>query len=102
GGALAVSNGTLYFSHFADQRLYRQVGDALPQPLTPAAAFRYADGVVDHRHSRIICVREDHTISGREAVNTLVSIKLTNGDSEVLVFGSDFYSSPRLSPDGSR
>ncbi|MBI3801879.1 MAG: S9 family peptidase [Deltaproteobacteria bacterium] len=102
GGALVVSNGTLYFAHFADQRLYRQVGDAVPQPLTPAAAFRYADGVVDRHRDRIICVREDHTVPEREAVNTLVSIKLADGDSEVLVSGSDFYSSPRLSPDGSR
>src|SRR6185369_6321599 len=55
-----------------------------------------------HRHGRLICVREDHTVSGREAVNALVNIKLADGDSEVLVSGSDFYSSPRLSPDGSR
>ncbi|HEV8717782.1 MAG TPA: S9 family peptidase [Candidatus Binatia bacterium] len=101
GGAFMVSDGTLYFAHFADQRLYRQVGAAAPQPLTPAAAFRYADGVVDRR-GRIICVREDHTVTGREAANTLVSIKLINGDSEVLVSGNDFYASPRLNPDGSR
>jgi dipeptidyl aminopeptidase/acylaminoacyl peptidase len=102
GGAFVVSDGTLYFAHFADQRLYHQAGDAAPQPLTPAAAFRYADGVVDRRCSRIICVREDHTITGHEAVNTLVSLSLAGGDSQVLVSGGDFYSSPRLSPDGSR
>jgi hypothetical protein len=102
GGAFVVSDGTLYFAHFADQRLYHQAGDAAPQPLTPAAAFRYADGVVDRRCSRIICVREDHTITGHEAVNTLVSLSLAGGDSRGLVSGGDFYSSPRLSPDGSR
>jgi len=96
-----LSDGTLYFVHFADQRLYRQVGTAAPQPLTPAAALRYADGIVDRR-GRIICVCEDHTTAGCEAVNTLVGINLANGDSDVLVSGSDFYSSPRLSPDGSR
>src|SRR5262249_3077113 len=102
GGAFAVGDGTLYFAHFADQRLYRQVGDAAPQALTPAAAFRYADAVVDRRRGRLMCVREDHTAAGREAVNTLVGIPLASGDSEVLVAGNDFYSSPRLSPDGSR
>src|SRR5712691_8162335 len=76
GGAFTVSDGTLYFTHFADQRLYRQVGAAAPQPLTPAADLRYADAVVDRRRGWIICAREDHTVAGREAVNTLVSIKL--------------------------
>lgn len=101
GGAFTVSDGTLYFTHFADQRLYRQVGAAAPQPLTPAADLRYADGVVDRRRGRIICVREDHTITESEAANTLVGLDLVGGDGQVLVSGSDFYSSPRLSSDGS-
>jgi len=101
GGAFAVGAGALYFSHFADQRLYRQVGETAPQPLTPAANLRYADGVVDQQRNRLICVREDHTVGGREATNTLVSLSLTAGDGQVLVSGGDFCSSPRLSPDGS-
>ena len=97
-------DGTLYFSNFADQRLYRVTPGSEPQPITPAVDLRYADGVVDRRRNRMICVREDHTVAGREAINTLVSLDL-NGDAEggqVLVSGNDFYSSPRLSPDGSR
>jgi dipeptidyl aminopeptidase/acylaminoacyl peptidase len=52
----------------------------------------------------MIWVREDHTIAGREAVNTLVSLALEGDDQggQVLVWGNDFYSSPRLSPDSSR
>jgi len=103
GGAFAVMNGTVYFSNFRDQRLYRQQLGAQPQPLTPEEDLRYADGVIDRRRGRMICVREDHTVAGREAVNTLVSLDLKNGGSgQVLVSGNDFYSSPRLSPDGSR
>jgi len=104
GGAFAVKEGTLYFSNLADQRLYRQDPGVPPRPITPAASLRYADGVIDHRRSRMLCVREDHTAAGREAVNALVSLNL-EGDSEggrVLVPGNDFYSSPRLSPDGAR
>lgn len=103
GGAFTVSDGIVYFSHFADQRLYRQVEGATPQPLTPAVSLRYADGMVDRRHNRLICVREDHRPTNREAENTLVSIDLVRGgEGEVLVAGNDFYSSPRVSPEGSR
>ena len=51
-----------------------------------------------------MCVREDHTVKGREAVNTLVGLRVAGNDDcgEVLVSGNDFYSSPRISPDGSR
>lgn len=104
GGAFVVANGTVYFSNYTDQRLYHQRPGAPPQPITPEGAFRYADGVIDHRRNRLLCVREDHTDAGREAINTLVGIALEGDDSggEVLVSGNDFYASPRLSPDGSR
>lgn len=103
GGCFAISDGILYFSNFADQRLYRQIPGQMPQPLTPASEMRYADGVIDKQRRRNICVREDHTVTGNEAVNTLVSIALEGAyDEKVLVSGKDFYASPRLSPDGSQ
>jgi dipeptidyl aminopeptidase/acylaminoacyl peptidase len=102
GGAFTVSHGVVYFSHFADQRVYRQTLDSVPQPLTPEGARRYADALVDHRRNRLICVCEDHSNNAAEPVNSLVSIDLTSGAVRVLVSGHDFYSSPRLSPDGSR
>ncbi len=103
GGAFTVIDGTIYFSNFADRRLYRQDAGAQPQPITPEAELRYADGVFDRRRGRIICVCEDHTDPGREAVNTIVGVDLQDADGgQVLVCGNDFYSSPRLSPDGTR
>ena len=103
GGPFTVSDGTLYFSHFADQRLYRQVGAEAPHPLTPETPLRYADAIVDRRRQRLICIREDHRPTDREAVNTVVSIDLTTGgEGRVLTSGNDFYSSPRLSPDATR
>ena len=103
GGAFAVSGGVVYFSNFADQRLYRQDPGEDPRPLTPDIDLRYADGDVDPRRERMVCVREDHTVGGREAVNALVSVDLTGGGpGDLLVSGSDFYSTPRLSPDGSQ
>lgn len=102
GGAYCIHQGTIYFSNFTDQRLYRQTLKTAPSPLTPEGAFRYADAVVDRDRQRLICVREDHSSEG-EAVNTIVSINLTDGnDIKILVSGDDFYACPRLSPDGTQ
>ena len=103
GRAYAVAGGTAYFSNFADQRLYRQDPGAAPRPITPEIALRYADYVVDRRRNLLFCVREDHTAPG-EAVNTLVTVNCDGDESggEVIVSGNNFYSSPRLSPDGSQ
>jgi len=101
GGAYAVSNGTVYFSNFGDNRLYRQTAGTEPQPLTADnSALRYADFVVDSERSRLICVRQDHTTAEIQADNTIVAIDIASGEQTVLVSGADFYSSPRLSPDG--
>ena len=100
GGAFLVDNGVVYFSNFADQRLYRQDPGNAPRPITPEAPLRYADGVIDRRRGRIICVREDHSGPG-EPVNAIVAVDITGeGPQEVLYSSSDFCSTPRLSPDG--
>ena len=100
GGALLVSGGTVFFSNFADQRLYRQEADGEPQPITPEAPLRYADAVLDAGRGRIICVREDHGGQG-EPVNAIVAVDAAGGNpQEVLFSGSDFCAAPRLSPDG--
>ncbi len=103
GGAFAVRRGTVYFSNFADQRLYRQAPGGAPQAITAGAGLFYADCVADPGRERLICVREDHTAAGRPPVNALVGVALGHtADGEVLASGTDFYSNPRLSPDGSR
>jgi dipeptidyl aminopeptidase/acylaminoacyl peptidase len=100
GGAFAIDNGVVYFSNFADQRLYRQTADTEPQPMTPEGAMRYANCTIDRMRRRLIGVREDHSGDG-EAVNTLVGIGF-DGKVQVLVSGNDFYASPTLSTDGSQ
>ena len=102
GGAFTIHEGTVYFSNFTDQRLYRQHPGGQPQPITHGEKLRYADMIIDRRRDRLICVCEDHTVTEREPVNTLISIDLIGKEkSQVLISGNDFYSSPRLSPDGS-
>lgn len=101
-GDYTVHDGVVYFSNFADQRLYRQPIGGAPEAITPAVSLRYADAIFDPARDRLICIREDHRPEGREAINTLVAIP-TNGDEQtVLAEGHDFYATPRLSPDGRR
>jgi dipeptidyl aminopeptidase/acylaminoacyl peptidase len=105
GGAFAIQNGTVYFSNYRDQRLYRQDPGQAPRPITPTAAkapaaLRYADGVIDAPRGRMICVYEDHTESG-QARNALASVDLSGArPPHVIASGNDFYAAPRLSPDG--
>jgi dipeptidyl aminopeptidase/acylaminoacyl peptidase len=112
GGSWVVADGTVYFSNFSDGRLYRQDRRAAkPVALTPAAAdaernWRYADGIIDRGRQRWIGVREDHTDAGKQYPdNTIVAVALAGPAADpgrVLASGHDFFSSPRLSPDGRR
>ena len=100
GGAFLVGDGVVYFSNFADQRLYRIGPGEEPRAITPEAPLRYADGVLDTERGRIICVREDHTGDG-DAVNAIVAVDISGSNpQEVLYSGSDFCAAPRISPDG--
>jgi dipeptidyl aminopeptidase/acylaminoacyl peptidase len=103
GGAFLVAGGTVYFSNFDDNRLYRQDAGGAPQAITTDSALRYADLALDRQRNRLICVREDHRVAGREAINTLVSVDPDGRrEDQVLISGADFYSNPRLSPDGTQ
>ncbi|MFN2532498.1 MAG: prolyl oligopeptidase family serine peptidase [Pyrinomonadaceae bacterium] len=102
GGDYVVFEDRVYFSNFVDQRIYRLGADG-PTPITPDGPMRFADGHIDASRRRLVCVREDHTESDVGAISTIVSLSLDeNSDcGRVLVQGNDFYSSPRVSPDGS-
>jgi dipeptidyl aminopeptidase/acylaminoacyl peptidase len=105
GGSWTVAGGVLWFTNFADQRLYRlDPGSDSPVPVTPEpevhSGVRYADFVVtDHG---ILAVRETHTASGAAAdvVNEIVRLR-PDGGTDVLVSGPDFVADPRPAPDGS-
>jgi len=101
GGHFAVSGGTVWFTNYADQRLYRQDRDGAPRPITAAADVRHADMAVDDRRGRLYAVREDHTTGAKEAVNTIVSLDWSRDHKPITIAeGNDFYSSPKVSPDG--
>jgi dipeptidyl aminopeptidase/acylaminoacyl peptidase len=104
GGAWRLAAPDLVlFSNFADGRLYRQrPGEELaaitPEP-TIASALRYADLRVTPDGRTVVCVREVH--GEGEAENQIVALSIDgSGEPMVLASGRDFYSFPRLSPDG--
>ena len=104
GGEHWVAGGALFATNFADQRLYRidSPGAATPITAEPAipAGDRYADGDLSPDGTRIYCVRERHT-DGEEAANEIVLLPAEGSAEPVVVAtGSDFVSSPRVSPDG--
>jgi dipeptidyl aminopeptidase/acylaminoacyl peptidase len=102
GGALAIADGIIYFANYTDSRIYRQTPGKEPQPLTPESEKRYADFILDRQRKRLICVCEDYTKANKDPENSIIAIALDTGKIEILVSGSDFYSSPRLSSDGTK
>jgi dipeptidyl aminopeptidase/acylaminoacyl peptidase len=102
GGAFTVAaDGELFFCHDADRRVWRMRRGEAPRPVTREGPMRYADLLLDAARGRLLAVREDHSGAG-EAVNSIVAIDLASGAEAVLASGHDFFSDPRLSPDGSR
>ncbi len=99
GAPYCVHRGTVFFSNFADQRVYRQAGAGAPVPMTQEGRF-YADPCVDVRRERLLLVREDHSRGGPEPINTIVSLALDGSHEAVIASGADFYSDPIVSPDG--
>ncbi|MEO5941424.1 MAG: S9 family peptidase [Candidatus Limnocylindrales bacterium] len=107
GGSILVDDALVVVSDFATGRLQRISAPGVLEPLTPDdRAWRYADLSLDRARNRILAIREDHepdTLARHgEAENAVVAIDLDTGAVTVLADGADFFSSPRLSPDGSR
>jgi len=103
GGAYLVDDGAVVYSEFTDQRLYRTRPGEEAVPITSEperpAAVRYADAAA-LPGGLILCIREIHPEHG-EAINDLVAVD-SGGVATVVASGADFYSSPRVSPDGTR
>lgn len=102
GGVAIVAGKDVYFSNFSDHRIYHQeIGKQKAQAVSKAGPYRYADFCLDVKRNRLIVVKEDHSMEGAEPLNSLDFVSL-NGESEaeMLLAGSDFFSSPRISPDG--
>ncbi|KAF8258721.1 alpha/beta-hydrolase [Lactarius quietus] len=103
GGAAIVHDGTIYFSHSPDGKVYSFKDGSEPRAVTPAEKpFRYADFDLHpiYRHF-LAAVLEDHTNDEPTTViNTLVVINTKTHSLTTIASGADFYAAPRFSPDG--
>jgi dipeptidyl aminopeptidase/acylaminoacyl peptidase len=103
GGAVLINRGTVFFSNFSDQKLYRQDQNGTPRPIGQTSQCRYADAAMDVLRDRLICVREDHRQTSGVVINSIIAVdSLGLKPERDLVQGQDFYSNPRVSPDGKR
>jgi dipeptidyl aminopeptidase/acylaminoacyl peptidase len=104
GGAWClVAPDHVLFADFADQRLYRLRPGEWPVAISPEPAapgtVRYADMSPAPDGLTVVCVRERDTEP--EPVNEIVSLAVDgSAEPKVLASGRDFYSFPRVSPDG--
>ncbi len=104
-----AADDTVYFSNFADQRLYRLVTGETPSPVTPEppspCTVRYAAPALSGDGRHLLAVRERHGDPDvpADVVNDVV-VLATEGSEEprVLLSGRDFYSHVTISPDGRR
>ena len=101
GGAFAVDGDTVYFSHFADNRIYVQRGDAEAAALSAGGTRRHADFIFDAARQRLVGVREMHPADGHAHPDNSICAIARDGTETVLAQGHDFYAAPRLAPDGS-
>ena len=102
GRCSCVVAGGMVVTSFADQRLWLVPdggGDPValtPEPPSPRSV-RFADPVASPDGRWVYAVREAH---GDEVVNDVVRVPVEGGEPLVVASGRDFYSSPKLSPDG--
>lgn len=102
GGAFCVAAERVIFVRENDQQLWQfsfQEGQRTePTPLTQRPDCRYGDVQFDAQRNAILAIEEQHD-AGR-VIHRIVSVALSEGARQVWVEGADFYSAPRLSPDG--
>ncbi len=106
GGAWAVHDGTVVFSQFPMNVVYAlSGGDREPRPLTAEGPLRFGGFSFTPDGRSVVCVREDHTDSDIDCINTLVILDVASASSEpqpgvVIAEGADFYGPASVAPDG--
>ncbi len=100
GGSVLIAGDAIYFSNDSDQQLYKVNRDGSILPLTEEKNARFADGTYDPHRNLLYYVMEVHGEKEGDVGNYLAAIDPKNGNVVRIAEGADFYSSPRVSPDG--
>ena len=104
GAAYTVLGETIYFANAKDQQVYSVTAGETPKQLTNNPNLRFADFRYCESWNCLIGVCEDSkpvdAIIEGEPENYLVAIDCETGHIEPIIKGADFYSSPRISPNG--
>jgi dipeptidyl aminopeptidase/acylaminoacyl peptidase len=102
GGAFLASSQRHFVILNKDQQIHELMDGKIVKQITHDPDCRYADLCLDLERNRIYAIEEDHS-DPHHVKNAIVAIALDGSGSSVrLVQGHDFFSNPRLSPDGSR
>ncbi|KJH41279.1 peptidase, S9A/B/C family, catalytic domain protein [Dictyocaulus viviparus] len=101
GSFIVLNDGSVVYSTV--EGVYHQISaDVQPTKLADACErkFRFSDFSSSENH--VFCVSECHDKPGYDPENCLISIDKKTKQQNVVANGADFYSSPRVSPDGKR
>lgn len=101
GGVFAVNGDIAWFVNKYDQCVY-EVRDGTTGVLTRNSTRCFGDLVHDAHRNRLLAVCENQDPALSEPENSIVAIDCRTGELETLLSGNDFYSSPRIAPDGKR
>lgn len=100
GATLAAYSGKIFFTNDKDKAYYMLDADK-PVLLIKEDKKRFADAALSPDGNSLILVCEEH-VTETNIVNTLVRLDLKTKKLTVIAEGHDFYSSPRISPDGKK
>ena len=101
GGDYRVARGRIFYSSFADGRVWVTERGASPTPLLPSGAC-YADFELSPDGRWLVCV-EERPRDNAEPENRLLALPLTGGAApRAFGTGFDFVSFPRFARDGAR
>jgi len=98
GCSYFVFEDKVFFSNSKDQNIYL-LSSGKVEKITDSKNKRYADGVYHNTKEVIYLICEEHLEDGTVA-NSIVMVNLKTKEETVVEQGADFYSNPRISPDG--
>lgn len=101
GGAFRVCDGKLFYLNGRDRQIYCVEKETVARQLTREEQKNFCDFDLDNHRGRLLLVQEDLAAEGKYPPAEIAALPLDgDGKTQTLLAGADFYSNPRISPDG--